>query len=204
MSTSGMRARGSKIAGAVLAAGCSSRMGQNKLLLEWKGKSLLRHAVSVAAAAGLDPLVVVIGFEADRAGDELVGEPCRLVVNPEHALGMHSSAAAAADAVAQEADALVIMLADMPLVSATMLEAIQEEYLGSSGSLVLSRYGEVTAPPTLFDRSLFPYLQSMEEGPLKPLVERFRSEASVIDWSPLLLRDIDTQEDFEALLDRGA
>ena len=198
-----MRAEGPRIAGAVLAAGCSSRMGRNKLLLAWKGESLLERAVRVAVAAGLDPLVVVVGFEADRAAELLSGEPCRLVMNPAHELGMHSSVAAAANAVAQEAEALIVMLADMPLVTAAMLEMIQAEYLSSGSRLIVSRYGDIVAPPTLFDRSFLPRLQSIEGGNVKALVERFWSDASVLDWQPSLLRDIDTRGDFEALLTDG-
>jgi len=174
-------------------------MGRNKLLLEWEGESLLNRAVRVAGEARLDPLIVVVGFEADRAAEMLAGEPCHIVMNPAHDLGMHSSAAAAADAVAQEAEALLIMLADMPLVTAAMLEEVQAEYVSGGNRLVVSRYGEVVAPPTLFDRSIFPHLQAMEGGNVKTLIERFWSDAAVIDWQPSLLRDIDTPDDFEGL-----
>jgi molybdenum cofactor cytidylyltransferase len=114
-------------------------------------------------------------------------------------VGMFTSAAAAAHAVTQEADALVILLADMPLVAATMLETMVAEYLKSGSRLVVSRYGDIIAPPTLFDRALFPHLQSMEGGNVKELVERFWSDATVVDWQPALLQDIDTPSDFEAL-----
>ena len=200
----GVSARAPRIAGAVLAAGCSSRMGCNKLLLEWEGESLLNRAVRVAGEARLDPLIVVVGFEADRAAEMLAEEPCRIVLNPAHDLGMHSSAAAAADAVAQEAEALLIMLADMPLVTTAMLEEVQAEYVSSGNRLVVSRYGEVVAPPTLFDRSIFPHLQAMEGGNVKTLIEKFWSDAAVLDLQPSLLRDIDTPDDFEALRANGS
>ena len=147
--------------------------------------------------------VVLSSIAADRAAELLVGESCRLVLNTEHELGMHSSAAAAAEAVAPEADALIVMLADMPLVTASMLETIRAEYMSTAGSLVVSRYGDVIAPPTLFDRSLFPHLRSMGGGSVKALVERFWSEASVVDWRPSQLQDIDTLADFEALRGDG-
>ena len=58
----------SPVAGIVLAAGVSSRMGRNKMFIEIGGETLLRRAVRVAAGAGLSPVVVVLGHEADRAG----------------------------------------------------------------------------------------------------------------------------------------
>ena len=133
----------------------------------------------------------------------LAGDPCRLVMNPEHELGMHSSLAVAAEAVAQEVDALIVMLADMPLVTAAMLETIRSKYLSSGSRLVVSRYGDVVAPPTLFDRSFFPHLRSMKEGNVKDMVERFWGDALVVDWHPSLLRDIDTPDDFESLRTNG-
>ena len=54
------------IAAVVLAAGSSTRMGQNKLLLALEGETLVRRAVRAAAGAGLDPVIVVLGHQAER------------------------------------------------------------------------------------------------------------------------------------------
>ena len=71
--------RSGPIAGILLAAGTSSRMGSNKLLFELNGESVLRGAVRRALAGGLSPLVVVLGHEADKTRRELDGLPCRTV-----------------------------------------------------------------------------------------------------------------------------
>ena len=63
--------RGS-VAGIVLAAGASTRLGRNKLFIELEGESLLRRAVRRVSEAGLDPVVVVLGHEAERARQELL------------------------------------------------------------------------------------------------------------------------------------
>ena len=55
-----------RVAGVVLAAGLSTRMGTNKMLLEVGGRTLVQRAVSTAIAAGLDPVLVVVGHERDR------------------------------------------------------------------------------------------------------------------------------------------
>jgi CTP:molybdopterin cytidylyltransferase MocA len=178
-------------------------MGQNKLFLEWQGETLLQRAVRVATRAGLDPVIVVAGFDYDRVSEHLAGQACRIIENTRYAAGMHSSAAAAARAAATEAEALVILLVDMPLVTAAMLERLQAEYLAGATRLVASRYGDVVAPPTLFGASLFPRLQSLEGGDVRRVVEDLWDEATVLDWPPSLLQDIDTPADLEELLAAG-
>src|ERR1700709_1073488 len=87
LSTNGRRPyipghREGPVAGILLAAGTSSRMGSNKMLFELEGESVLRRAARQALAAGLSPLVVVLGHEADKAKREIEGLPCQWTLNP--------------------------------------------------------------------------------------------------------------------------
>ena len=84
--------RAGPVAGIVLAAGPSTRMGENKLLLRFNGETVLARTVRRAAAAGLDPVVVVLGHEAERVRAELSGLPCLPVANPDYARGLNASA----------------------------------------------------------------------------------------------------------------
>src|SRR2546422_1558439 len=74
----------SRIAGVILAAGSSRRMGKNKMLLVLEGESLIRRAAKRALGAGLSPVVVVIGHEADRLRAELRDLPVEFAVNPAY------------------------------------------------------------------------------------------------------------------------
>ena len=120
--------RSGRVAGVVLAAGTSSRMGRNKLFLPLGGTSVLRRAVATAHDAGLDPVLVVLGHESDRALAELAGLLCAPVVNAEFARGMNSSVRAGISAVPEDASGAVLMLADMPFVTAAMLRALVDRY----------------------------------------------------------------------------
>ena len=91
--------RGGAVAGVVLAAGSSSRLGTNKLLLEVGGSTVLRRSVASALAAGLDPVLVVLGHELDRALAELCGLDVRPIPNPDHAAGINTSLRAGIRAV---------------------------------------------------------------------------------------------------------
>ena len=116
------------VAGIVLAAGSSTRMGRNKLLLEVAGETLVRRAVRVAGDAGLDPVVVVTGHARDRIEQEIADLDCTPVFNADHGAGIQTSVASGVAGVAGACDAAVVMLADMPFVSARMLRTLVEHY----------------------------------------------------------------------------
>lgn len=183
-----------RVAGIVLAAGSSVRMGRNKLLLELAGQSVVRRAVSRALAA-LDPVIVVLGHDADRVRQELAGLSCRIVGNPEHGRGMETSVRAGVAALPADADAAVMLLADMPLVTPAMLAALAERFRETRAPLVISRYGEVTAPPQLYARSLFGELAAAGSG--RAVIERHRAAAQVLAWPAATLADLDLPADRE-------
>src|SRR5437867_4215683 len=79
------------VAGVVLAAGTSTRMGQNKLFMQLEGETLVRRAVERASKAGFDPLIVVLGHEAELVQRALEGIRYRPVLNAEYARGVNSS-----------------------------------------------------------------------------------------------------------------
>lgn len=184
------------IAAMILAAGASTRMGRNKVLAEIEGESLLRRAARRALGAGLDPVLVVLGHQAGRARRELRGLACRVVSNPEHARGMNTSLSAAVGALPPEASAAVVLLADMPLVDEAMIRAVAERHAATGAALVSARYGHVTAPPTLYARSLFTELTGGEgEGRGREVVRRHRAEAAWVDFAPAMLVDVDVPDD---------
>jgi molybdenum cofactor cytidylyltransferase len=189
-----------RVAAVVLAAGSSSRMGRNKLLLEVGGETLVRRAVRAALAAGLDPVIVVLGHEAERVAVELDGLPCQSVLNPDHAQGVRTSLQTGVRQAAGLASALVVILADMPHVDAGMLATLVQRYRARPVPLVVSQYGAVDAPPMLYDRALFDELLSVPDDRCgKAVVRRHRAEAEVVHWPEAALQDIDLAEDYEAL-----
>lgn len=195
-----------KVAGVLLAAGSSTRMGgANKLLLELDGESVLRRAARRAAAAGLDPVVVVLGHEAERAQAELargklLDVAVRTVVNPDYALGVNGSLKTGIAAVPADVRAAVVLLADMPFVTEEMIGELVARYRASDAPLVVSEYGGVSAPPILYDRSLFAELGAMAgEGCGKQVVRKHRAEAIVVEWPAAALTDLDRPEDWERI-----
>jgi molybdenum cofactor cytidylyltransferase len=191
------------VAGVLLAAGTSSRMGRNKLLVELGGKSVLRRAVETAAAAGLAPILVVLGHEPERARAELAGLDCAIVLNADYARGINTSLRAGIAAVPESAVAAVVMLADMPFVSAAMIRELVERWRAADAPLAVSIYGEVLAPPMLYARSLFPEVRALDgDGCGKRVVKRHRDEALEVAWPAAALTDLDLPEDVDRVRTR--
>jgi molybdenum cofactor cytidylyltransferase len=188
------------IAGILLAAGTSSRMGSNKLFFELNGESVLRGAARRALAGGLSPLTVVLGHEPDEARAEIADLPCRWALNPRYEQGINSSLKAGVAAVPSAARAAMVLLADMPFVSPAMIAAMIARYRASAAPLVVSDYEGVSAPPMLYDRSLFPELLAMTgEGCGRQVVKEHRGEAEVLSWPAAALADLDVPGDYHRL-----
>ena len=188
-----------RVAGIVLAAGASRRMGRNKMLLELEGESLVRRAARRALEAGLSPVVMVLGHEGERVRAELAGLPCDCAINPDYTGPTSGSLHRGLERLPADVEATVVLLADMVLVTRQMLEGLVAAARRSAAPLFVSRYGDVTAPPLLFRRSLFGELMAWTgEGCGKAVVPRHQAEAVYLDWPAAALADVDTPEDFTA------
>ena len=191
----------SAVGAVVLAAGQSSRMGENKIFLVLEGESLLCRMVGRALAAGFSPVVVVLGRDAERARLEVASLPCVPVVNPRYAEGMATSVARGIESLPPETEAAVVLLVDQPLVTVEQLRALRAAYEGSQPPLVVSEYGGVHAPPVLYRRDLFPeMLAATGDGCRKRIIREHLAEAVVLRFPAARLADIDRPEDYERVV----
>lgn len=153
---------GRRIAGLVLAAGASTRLGQPKQLLELDGELLVERAVRIAREAGADPVFVVLGagyqpiFEAISA----MSAPPRVLLNQRWQEGMSTSIAlGAAAAERNEADDLLVLTCDQIAVTAAHLRALIEA--SHREHVVASVYAEHRGVPALFPDFSFHSLQKL-------------------------------------------
>ncbi len=174
----------------------------NKLLLEIDGEPMVRRVVRRALDAGLEHVVVVLGYEPDRIRESLDGLKCTFVENPDYTGPTSRSLHAGLRALDSSILATVVMLGDMVHVTTAMVRALLDG-LGEAGSrLAVSRYGKesVVAPPLLFRRQLWPELLAWNgEGCGKAVVMAHLDEAIMLDWPADALRDVDTPADLEDL-----
>ena len=183
------------VSAVVLAAGASTRMGTQKLLLPFDGEPLLRRAVRQVRAAGFDDVLVVLGSEHEATLAALDGLPVRHAINMQFASGMGSSFRTAVEHLA-DSDAAMFALADQPFVTTNEYRTVLDTYRQYAPPIVSVRYGEVMAPPHLFEREFFPELAELQHG-ARSVLQRHLERTTILRFPPDLLVDIDTPEDYE-------
>lgn len=188
-----------RIAGVVLAAGGSRRLGESKQLVLFRGKPLVWHAVRAAVEGGLSPVVVVVGSNGPAVRAALEGEPVRFVENPSWQVGQSTSLRAGLNLAQRGSEAAIFLLADMPFVSAEVVRALVTEHRGTLTPIVAPRLDDRWCNPVLFDRSTYRALQSLEgDTGGRALFDRFRMAG--IPWADRSLSvDVDTPMDLEDL-----
>ena len=108
---------GARVSAVLLAAGSSSRMGgTNKLLLPYRGRTLIEHMADVLLASRLAEVVVVLGHEAEKVRTRLEGRALTVMEHPHYAEGMGSSLRAGLRRVSPHAEAIMVCLTDQPLL----------------------------------------------------------------------------------------
>lgn len=192
------------IAGVLLAAGRSERMGQPKLLLPWHGIPLVRHATLTALEAQLDELVVVVGYAADRVGAALADLPVRVVVNQAFAAGQSTSVAAGIGALAPRTTAAVVLLADHPLLQPATIKALTDTFVQTNAPIVVPRYQGRRGNPVLFGSTVFPELRGLsgDQG-ARGLFTTYGEHVQWVDVADEgIVLDVDTPTMYQALIER--
>ena len=200
------------VAGVILAAGFSRRFGPfNKLLLPVDGEPMVRRVATVALEAGLAPVVVVTGHQADGVWTALGGLPVDFVHNPAAQTGLASSLVAGVRALPEAVAGAAILLADMPRVRSATVRVVAEALeleAREPGTREPRIGGTVSVPmhdgrrgnPVAWARAHFAEILKLEgDRGARALLDRHPScvvEVPVDD--PGVLRDVDTLQAWEA------
>jgi molybdenum cofactor cytidylyltransferase len=189
-----------RVGAVILAAGASSRMGTNKLVLPVEGEPMVHRTVRRVLDAGYGPIVVVTGHEAARVREVLAPFDVIFAVSPDPTGPTSGSLHAGLRALPEDVDATLVMLSDMVHVTTPMLQALLVGVTLGAEPLGVSRYGDVLAPPLVFRRSLWPELLAWHgEGCGKAVVRAHEAEARMYDWPVDALQDVDTPTDYESV-----
>ena len=184
-----------------MAAGGSSRLGKPKQLLQFKGKSLLRHAAKSMVVSMCDPVVVVLGAESERSAAEVEGLQVVACINENWPSGMSSSIGvglAKLIEIAPEIDAVLISLCDQPFVTSEILNRFCKKYAATDAAIIAAEYDGVTGVPALFSRELFGELSLLQGDKGARDVIRSREDIGTVHL-PEAAFDIDIPEDVAKL-----
>ncbi len=187
------------IAGIVLAAGASRRMGQPKLVLPWGQTTVIGRVVSVLHQAGIAPIIVVTGAHRHQVEKALEGFSVMLVYNPWHFQDeMVLSLQVGMRALPQEADGLAIALGDQPQIHTALVRHLMEAFRQSGKPILVPSFRMRRGHPWLVHRSLWHDLLHLQ--PPQNLRDFLNSHAQDIDYlhveDEAVLSDLDTPQDY--------
>jgi molybdenum cofactor cytidylyltransferase len=192
-----------RVAAVVLAAGRSSRMPTQKLLLRLGERSVVQWVVDATLASAVVETVVVVGHEAAGVRRELAGRAVTVVENPDHAEGMSTSLRAGLRLLSGRdaaCDGALVLLGDQPFVSPVLLDRLIAAFASTGAQIVRPSVGDEPTNPVLMGASLFPELMA-QRGDVggREVVARHRDEVHLVPVDdPRLGLDVDTPEDYEA------
>jgi molybdenum cofactor cytidylyltransferase len=187
------------VAGLVLAAGGSRRLGRPKQLLPYGGATLLDAVLDTARACPFDQRICALGGASAqvRGGVDLDG--FAVVVNEAFGDGCSSSIAAALGAVSVRAGVLVLLLGDQPGVRPRVVEALLAGRRGAD--LAVCRYADGRGHPLAFGRATFGDLAALHgDKAVWKLLDRAGPAVVEVEVDGPVPRDVDTWEDYEAVL----
>lgn len=192
-----------RTAAVILAAGESRRFGGSKLTATLGGRPLVQHAIDAASASGCDDVVLVVGHRADEVLSVARPGRARVVRNAEYAAGQSTSLRAGVRA-AGDVDAVIVLLADQPGVTAALIDALVERQRATGASAVICAHEGRRSPPTLIHRTLWPVLETLhgDVGAREVLAGRHGVMLLEVGEDLGHLDDIDAREDL-ARLDRS-
>ncbi|MEY2479899.1 MAG: molybdenum cofactor cytidylyltransferase [Verrucomicrobiota bacterium] len=187
----------------ILGAGGSSRFGQPKQLIEFRGKTLLRRTVDAAREAECLPIVVVIGSDQDKIDNALKQAQVAVVRNPNWQRGIGTSIRAGVQHLidnAPQLDAITLLVCDQPFVDSALIKSLIMRREETQKAIVASSYADTLGVPALFDRSCFAELLALEDGSgAKKIILSNRERVAELSFSDGKI-DIDNVEDYKKLL----
>jgi molybdenum cofactor cytidylyltransferase len=187
------------VAGLVLAAGGSSRLGRPKQLLPYAGATLLDHTVATARACEFDQLIVALGGASEKVRSRVNLAGADVVINDGYGAGCSSSIAVAMQALDPRATTLVLMLGDQPgVVPATVRVLLAAR---GEAPIAVCLYEDGRGHPFAFDRTTFDDLASLHGD--KAVWRMLDERAGEVEEVPVAGRvplDVDTWADYEAVV----
>ncbi|MCB2181612.1 MAG: nucleotidyltransferase family protein [Desulfobulbaceae bacterium] len=188
----------SRIAAILLAAGKSSRMGQNKQLLPLDGKPFIRHCLDSLLEAGVVDIVVVLGANGAEIEPVIADLPVSLVWNSDPESDMAASVRIGLTALPDRTGGVLVCLGDHPLVSAATIKDVMAYYKTHPNKIIIPVCNGKRGHPTLFPLTIIEEIFAV--ATLRDIVHQDARRVALLDiFDPGVTADIDTPEDFQRI-----
>ncbi|CAB3394416.1 MULTISPECIES: nucleotidyltransferase family protein [Kyrpidia] len=194
-----------RVGAVILAAGLSTRMGRPKCWLPVGGRPLFLYSVEAAVRARLHP-VILVGSEDPRPFRDVVKDwAVEVVPNPERHRGMSTSLIRGLAKLQGRVQAVMILLADQPLVTESLILVLLQEYrMGYKAGVRIVRptFEGLPGHPVLIDEELFSEMMAItgDEGG-RSVLARHRDRMKMVPWGDERVGlDIDTPHAYQQLL----
>jgi molybdenum cofactor cytidylyltransferase len=182
----------------VLAAGESSRLGEPKQLLHYKGKTLVRHVTSIVLQTNISPVVIVVGANNELIANEIIDMPVHISYNKEWQSGMASSLRCGIYAIRKiepTSDGIIFVVCDQPFLTSSLLANLLLLQNDTCAPIVASSYGGCMGTPALFQKFFFKELVKLNgDYGARKIIANHSKEVTVIPF-PKGEIDIDTTDD---------
>ena len=188
----------------VLAAGESRRMGTQKLLLPYRGTTVVESVVRAALDSSVDETLVVLGADASRIRQALRSYPLTFTDNEDYRLGMLSSVQAGFRALPADAEAAVVMLGDQPAVPAAVIDGLVEAFRKRPRVIAVPVHGGRRGHPLLVGATF--RAEVLRLDPAVGLRQLLRAHPEAVEEVAVdesaILKDLDRPADYKKLASR--
>lgn len=189
-----------KVGAAVLAAGASSRLGEPKQLVRFKGKFLLQHTIDLIVEVQIDEQILILGANEPEIRNFVNFKSFNVIQNQHWKEGMASSIRLAVEVgLKKELDGLLILLSDQPYIDLKLLNDLIQFYEPKKELIVASLYNNVLGVPALFDRHYFRELMKLTgDSGAKRVINTYHEKVKEVKFNKGFI-DIDTPTDLAQL-----
>ena len=194
-----------KIWAIILAAGASTRMNRQKLLLPFNGKTIIETVVENVARSVSSNILVVLGSHREQIRKQIVNYNVKFCVNENYLDGMLSSVICGFRTLPEEAKAALIFLADQPQIPSPVTDLVIETWQKSGKGIVIPTFNGRRGHPVLIETRYKTEIEKLDpEKGLRVLAEKFKNDVYEVECNiPEILRDIDTPEEYQNAINKN-
>ncbi|RLB93286.1 MAG: molybdenum cofactor cytidylyltransferase [Deltaproteobacteria bacterium] len=191
-----------KIAGVILAAGSSSRMGKTKQLMPFGKTTLLGQVVEAAKESALHEIIIVLGYKAEQICQTLDPANTKIILNKDYSNGQSTSLIKGLENVSSVCDAAMFLLGDQPLVTAAIINRLMNAFEAANALITIPYCNDQRGNPVIIARPLFHRLKSLSADiGARDLFDEFKESILKVQITDkAILIDVDTMDDYKNLI----